>query len=608
MALQIEITGAFIKSYIKDGKRHPDYNAMNKFYKDLVKHVNSEFPGDEIGRRRPGESEIIKQYREDIWEAVTIKPISKVQAQLMKIRRSTDYAVNYPEQPPRVAEKDSLPEYCEKNLPNHSSITNWAFNVLLPEMMLPNGVVMIGPENDNFEVRQDEFVKPYPYIFHAPDVLDINSDYAVLLSENTCSYVSNNRTYTDGMILYVCEKDKISKLCQSNVEATSFEVYEFYHNLGELPVIQITGIVYKDGKFPLVYKSRIQGMVPFLNEGARTYSDLQSEMMQHVNSQKWQYSTQQCAKCGGSGKIRPDYLSVQAMPKSNAAPINCTSCGGNGVIPVHPYENNIVVNPDTLPPSQANLPIPPAGFVQKTDVADMVKIMKDTVQEHQSSALDIVGMQHLSVIPSDASGVSKAYDNDGANTFMHSFAEDMIKVMDEVYRLIATMRYQYVLDRQTISDMLPTIPVPEQFDILSESAMVDEIAKNRAAKMSGLVIAELEVDYIRKKFYAQPQKTLELQTIHKLDPQPGVSEDDKMARLSNGALTKQDYVISSYITEFVRKAAFEDPNFYGLPMDEQRKVLEKYAEDKMKQNSVKSSIVIPAPPKVPAEPAMPPEN
>jgi hypothetical protein len=101
----------------------------------------------------------------------------------------------------------------------------------------------------------------------------------------------------------------------------------------------------------------------------------------------------------------------------------------------------------------------------------------------------------------------------------------------------------------------------------------------------------LEIEYASKKFIANPQVKERLTLVFELDPLPNISEDDKMTRLSNKGITLLTYVISSNIQEFVQRALEEDADFPDKPLAEQKKAMEKYAQEQIDKNDEAKAII-----------------
>lgn len=118
-----------------------------------------------------------------------------------------------------------------------------------------------------------------------------------------------------------------------------------------------------------------------------------------------------------------------------------------------------------------------------------------------------------------------------------------------------------------------------------------EVTDARTAKVNPLLIATLEQQLAAKKFYNQPNLAENIQLYFDLDPLPGISVDEKMSLISNNAITKTDFIISSYMASFIKRAMREDADFGKKEYDQQMKVLEGYAKEKEKANDAAAEMI-----------------
>ena len=173
---------------------HKSYKETVELANEIKIHSDGEFPVDLIDERRPSESMAVKDYRKKIWEPITKPVFSKINTSLNKIRRSSDWSIKYEPSKAneRVAVGETLSEYCETNFPFFTSLTNWAFGVLLKTYLVDaNALVCVYPIQE--EVAANEFLKPFPYIFNSDNVIEyIEADYAVVKSTDKVVYIENN--------------------------------------------------------------------------------------------------------------------------------------------------------------------------------------------------------------------------------------------------------------------------------------------------------------------------------------------------------------------------------------------------------------------------------
>jgi hypothetical protein len=327
-----------------------------------------------------------------------------------------------------------------------------------------------------------------------------------------------------------------------------------------------------------VYRSRINPIVPKLEEAIREYSDLQAEVVQHIYSEKWEYASDDCSSCKGTGLIN--------MPGSNNANSSCTTCNGTGGKTRGPYTSLVIKAPMA---GEANLPTPPIGYVQKNTA--IVEIQDKRIDAHIYKALSAINMQFLDTSPLSQSGIAKEVDRDELNNFVHNIAEDLVSVLDTLIEYITDMRYaRLITDTAQRKALLPIIPVPERFDILSSNYLEAQLISAKASKFNPVVVTELEIEYANKKYVADPLvRDLVVLTIT-LDPLGGISEEDKTIRLANNGISKLDYIISCNINQFVKQSIANNPNFASLKMAQQKEALQALA-----QVIIDSNTVVPAP-------------
>ena len=76
-----------------------------------------------------------------------------------------------------------------------------------------------------------------------------------------------------------------------------------------------------------------------------------------------------------------------------------------------------------------------------------------------------------------------------------------------------------------------------------------------------------------------------------MDPLPGLTVDEKMSLISNKAITQQDFILSSYMSQFIKRALIDDNSFLTMSYDNQMKMLNKYVDEKMKTNDAAQQVI-----------------
>lgn len=566
-----------LKEYFFGNKKHPAYKETVEMYDSLRVHSDGEYPIKLIDERRPSESDVIKAYRKKIYVPITKEIFNSVFQSLGKIRRSTDWKIDYKEAPARIPENETPYRYFEQNFPTYTSTTYWAFAVGLKQYLIdPNAVVLVMPKNAT--IQPNEYLKPTPIIFNSPQVYEyIEDEIAILKTYEKVKFKEGKRKEVEADIFLVIDKEKIQKWQKGERSFTMID--EYVHNLGILPCYKLKGITKDNFDSYHIYESRINSIVPRLDEAVREYSDLQAEVVQHVHSEKWTMATQNCTTCTNDLGISTGYIM-----KAGKRTI-CHDCNGTGTVATSPYKN-IVVRPAKQDLGETPTPIPPAGYIQKQ--VEIVGIQDKRIEKHLYSALASINMQFLAKVPMSESGIAKEVDRDELNNTVYSIAEDLVSILDNLHRICVEYRYKVIVPNdEERKQLIPSVAVPEKYDLLSSNYLIDEITAARSGKISPLIIAALEADFATKKFYANPELKTELELVMSLDPLIGLNEDEKMTRLANKGITYIDYVISSNIVKFIRRALL-DETFVDLGKEQQYNILVGYADEVVKSYEVAS--------------------
>lgn len=542
-----------------DGGKNPDGTITARLSKLLYE-------------RRPNEPLEVMEYRKKRFIPKTKPTFSKIFSSLQKIRRSSDWSIRYEGEFARIAEGETLEEYCEENYPGFTSLTNWVFTLMLRKYLIdPNAVVYVAPITT--DVQQNEYLQPIAQVFDSRNVIKfVQDDYAVLLNPIGATYYSGNKP-VKGRSYIICTTMQILRYDQVDGRGKIILTSEYDHNLGYLPAFKLKGVLIEQCGNNFLYESRIAGVIPELDEAITEYSDLQAAKVLHIYPERWEFTQNECTSCKGTGVRRNPLFTGPDC--GCAAEIACGKCT-NGYIVAGPY-SKILVRPvaNAAIEGVAQIPTPPAGYVEK-DI-EIVKVMEESVDTHIRNALAAINFEFLDKSPLAQSGVAKAFDSDEMSNTAHSIGEDIVAAMDNIYWLIALWRYKALYPVDDIMEMVPTIAVPEKFDILSASHTQEEIKAAKESKTNPVIVSALEIDYATRRFNAEPEVRDRVQLILKLDPLPNISEDDKMSRLSNKGITQESYVISSNIQSFVQRAIEEDKKFVDMDLPKQQEVMQKYA-------------------------------
>ncbi len=558
------VTAKFLEPYIVSNVRHQYYTDSVEMADALQIHSDGKYPEHLIETRRPGETKEIQEYRKKTFEPITKPIFSKVYNTLMKIRKSGDWLIQFPKELPARIAQDETPEvYLMRDFPKHGSITNWMFSIAFKNYLTDaNSCIFTYPKT--LEVESAEYLKPYPRIFDAAQVLDYKSDrYFVLLDEDPIHYENDGNYYTDGGRYWVIQPDTIQAFDVHRQGGMISEVLNIENPLGYMPVRFMYGVNVAMSSHTMLNESRLNSIVPKLNIALRESSDLDAEIVQHIHSTMWSLQPQACQTCRGIGSV----------PRENSAPISCPACGGKGLLPLNPYEHLVIAPPR---PGEPQMPTPPMGYVEKD--TGIARLQDERIKQHIYDALSSINMEYLAEVPMSQSGVSKQVDREELNSFVHSIAEDVVRIMDEVAYDICAWRYSGVTD--DINSLLPYINVPDRFDMLNGNVLVQELQALSQANVDPAIINAAQMELVGKKFHDEMSRDAVILQL-KLDPFAGVSVDELASAKTFDAISQTDFVIHSNISKFIHRALQEIPDFTKQTYLEQMAVLSGYAAEQI---------------------------
>ncbi len=601
-----DVTPAFVKPYWDGAKKNKNYaKALDAYY-----HVSFHFDGyfippldgvqqqgqaantthygndpmygnpyfmRLIDMRRPSESDQIKMYRRNIYLPQTKSPCFKVYNSLRKIVKAEDWKIDYSKtkMSKKVADDESLENYCEKNYPMFNSIENWVYTYGFKQMLVDaNALIFVLPLPKADPKDKAEYYRPFANIIHSKRVLDFkDNDYAIYESEDTCTY-NDNGEHREGKVLVIITKDGVWEARQKDSGNTSFDIVlitDFEKELGKpltkLPAWKLGGI---DKDFNLhgrLYDSFIFPIIPGLDAAAREMSDSDAEVVQHVYSTMWYYALQDCKNCNGTGKTN-----------KNGKQSICNTCDGKGIMSKSPYKD-MVINPATF--DGEKMPTPPAGYITKQ--TDMVKLQADRIVSHIYNALSAVNMEWLSSVSLNQSGKAKEVDRDELNSYVYSIAYHLVEnIVKPVYYFINEFRYMNLVpDDAERAKQLPTIAIPAKYDILTANVLEQQMKSAMDSKADSEIIDQLELEYVQKKFPNEPDLRNRMKLKKSMDPFPRMSVEEKTSLLLAKTVEPVDVIMSVYLAPFIEQSLKENEKFMTLGFKEQKAALYKLATDKL---------------------------
>jgi hypothetical protein len=506
-----------------------------------------------IWSRRPGEDNEIKAYRANTWKPVTKVPISKVMNVLSKINKASDFAIDFSKSEPsaKLSEENSLYEYIVNEYPEYHSVEHHVFGYLLRELIAsdPNTLIAIKPleQYDNTELP-----KPFIYTYGSHQQICYESgEYAITKCDCEYEWIDSQGNERESKIYEIWTPYAIYSAYKTDDAYLLIPEKTIIHNFGKLPIWRPRGRVKKMYEQTPICLSFIDEMLPSLDKAAGELSDMDAEVVQHIYSTMWYFAGSSCSFCNGVGKVTKD---------GNA--VVCSKCDGQGVMAKSPYQDIVLRQPRNKTLEGESLPTPPAGYVEKS--TEIVKLQAERIKDHIDAAMSAVNMDYLNKVGASQSGIAKRYDRDEAYDFIYPISFYIIEqVLKPSIYWINKWRYSAVItEEMELKKQLPSVKVPEQFEILTSDMIADEIKTLRDGKIDPTIVMEKEIQYANKTFGDDKYTLQKLILSKKLNPFPTMSEQEKQDALLTNSVSKFDVVKSIYLTAIIEELSIEDRELF----------------------------------------------
>ena len=543
-----------------------------------------------IDKVRPGESAVIKNYRRNIYLPKSKNPVHKVYNVLRKILKSPDWAINFPKEHVKdgkakssspIKEEINLEHYLTKVFPFFDSMENWFFQTGLRSMLLDaNAMVVVMPLEFPNEENKGDLINPFPYIIYSKDVYEYKEDkLCIFKSPNVHTWKDNKGQIKQSAILLIANENEMYECYKEDGDNIILNLV-WEHNLGHMPIWPIGGEVTMFNGNSTVYDSFLEPMMPDLNDMVRRFSDHQAEIVQHIYSTMWYVAQQKCNNCSGSGML---------LEKGKQSV--CPQCGGDGALNNTPFGSFKIKAPDKSKLENYQMVTPPAGYISKP--IDMVQLQETMIKNLSHEALSSVNLEFLGEEPlANNSGKKAAYDQDAGSAYIHKVAFHIVNhVFEPAIFFINRIRYKSLVQSdEKLDEMLPTIHVPENYDLETEQMLEDKLINLKTSNVDSDIISQVKREYIGKKFQDEPDilKMFDLKNEH--NPFPSDTLQNVLDKETAGLIEKVKAVIYCNLDDYFQTLEEEHEDLFDLEYDEVEELLNELAQATIEKLSASSNV------------------
>jgi len=304
-------------------------------------------------------------------------------------------------------------------------------------------------------------------------------------------------------------------------------------------------------RYPNVYRSFLSGAFAFWDEALVQFSEKQAGIKQHLFPEKWQFALEECKHCEGMGKMR-----------HGGTIVDCAACNGSG----RPAITGVfsVLSVPVPREGRPNLPMPPAGYIQKDFSA--IEFLNKDIDANLYKGLAALNCEFLTESPLATSGISKAMDRQELNTFMYKIAHHIVY---QQFLPLCKAVLRILMPGLAVSNARPTVFLPQNFEHLPTNLPEDNLRSLQSPQLNPVLRRALEQQYIAQQFAQQPEYKNRLHTYLQLQPFPGTPPETLLQLYANQAISYPQLYLALHIESLCNQAANETNDFFSLPLNQQ---------------------------------------
>jgi hypothetical protein len=571
---------------------HPYYNQSILEKREVQSLAGDAYP-DYMDKNRPRELPSNKVHRKAIWDNA-VKPVfSRVRKLVYSISQHSDYVVQFPND---NNQEDNLKKSTTQDFGVDGNLENWVWNEYADYLAKdPNAVIVFLPkEAENQSQRREAIAKILP----CENVwMHKKGEFAVLLSDEKTPLEGQNFEYQyTGKILYFFDKDSYSIATQTAVQIEGDKAYMKWdilgltqneqgfnltaipHFCGMMPVRNF-GFALKESKFSRkyeLYESIYSKVKTFIKSANQRYSDYQLEALNSVTTLHW-IREAPCNHCDGEGEI--DKWDSEGLEKNR---IVCPTCQGKKIHTQYSANDRIVISASVEKTLTDTKVVNPSGDVAGSIQNDPIN-MKELYLKFEEEVRKIfegMGLSSLNYMALEISGKAKVEDKDETIQFMKDVAMHVKGILDFSYWCNAGIIYGMT---KKITDLVPTISVPNRFNLDRASEMQADLKEAITSGFDGGIKDILILKYIEQISGAESVQYERYALRIQLDGYRHFSLEQKQNMISN-ASTLGDRT-SVQFTDLMKEIQFSI-NFENIYQDCTMEVFD-FNELTLKEKKVK---------------------
>jgi hypothetical protein len=560
---------------------YPNYRKVVTDYRNIrvhaVKHV---YPYKLFADRSPNQSQEEWEYVRANFRKVTMPVFVDFINLIQRAFFDQNYQIDYSNQRKKDDEeidKDSFEWYLKNEICEYDSIDAWLKALPSIKIIDAMGVIAVRPEIPKMKIVDDEEIvdetelpEPQPYYYSCESVLKYDEDHFYLIQTERKSQVKEgSRTEWSGLVFELYDKENIWFITQVGKKSDyKFEITLFFnHGFGYPPVKKLDGVsVIEEGKpykqSPFLYAVDNLDLVLLNATNLQLACNNSVYPIKVMIGNKCTFSTPEGIRCSDGVILNP----------AKGERITCPGCGGSGLqqrtSPIGVY----LVRPKGMGTEEES-PQDAIRFVSPE--VHSLEFLEKRINTDEKRARAIL---HLKTDQQSGTGenvVESASQAKSTTAFIKPISDQIFDVLE--FTIDSMRKIRYGVDSDIPN---PEIMRPNSFDLLTHQDYLNEISEAIKNKLPGVVINAAIDRYISSLYRNEKDKLAVYKLLRETDSLLMNTEDEVAAKLSMRTIQPWEEVLHNSSVILVNELQNEVQDFLNIPIETQKKLLIKKAQDK----------------------------
>lgn len=543
------------------------YVLAAKWFDEIKPHAQiGYFPESLFAKRAPNERPEETVYIRENYQQITMSVFKDYVEINGRPLQPNNWDIQYEEDERQYLDSgETLQEFMENMIPNHTSLENFCFSFLPPlKYMDAMGVVVIKPTYIPTEVvdseeiiSQQELILPAPYFFHTTRVIHYSDELAIIEWDEFSDVLVGDKLINEGIVYYAFTLDAIYRIFQTGKkEDYDFSIEVFWqHNLNMLAVKRVDGtsVQIDDVKLQM---SPFMYAVPTLNDVL-----IDSCMLRGIKAMCcYPYRIMVGDPCDAQIIVEGEQIGCDGLGyfQWGTERRTCTTCHGTGMKDrVSPYGTLLIKRVGNVDAGDGIDPTK-AMFYASPGV-DMPELIRKEIEHGFTKSYNTLHIQRSEVQPDSAAKEVTATEDLGRQKALIasiSVNKDQLFDMFEWCVVVSgKMRYGDRFKK-------PRITRPTNLDIFVESDDLKKINEAIQAGQPPFVIQTLIFNYLRKLYYNDAESKLVFDLILNADRLITQGTDEINAGLQRGNVQEWEKILHDSAISFINQLKMENPAFF----------------------------------------------